>query len=128
MFEDGCWIVSYGMLSYGYDICCVDEFKIFININLMIVDLKNFDEGLFVDFKGDVCIILLNLFVLVCIVEYFCILCIVFIVCFGKLIYVCCGIIVNVMLFEFEWEGYVMLEFLNIMLLFVKIYVNEGVV
>lgn len=37
-------IVSYGVSSYGYDIRCADEFKIFTNINSTIVDPKNFDE------------------------------------------------------------------------------------
>ncbi|WP_444551028.1 dCTP deaminase domain-containing protein, partial [Burkholderia pseudomallei] len=50
--EDGRKIVSYGTSSYGYDIRCADEFKIFTNINSTIVDPKNFDEGSFVDFKG----------------------------------------------------------------------------
>ncbi|HEV3422233.1 MAG TPA: dCTP deaminase, partial [Paraburkholderia sp.] len=53
--EDGRKIVSYGTSSYGYDIRCADEFKIFTNINSTIVDPKNFDEKSFVDFKGDVC-------------------------------------------------------------------------
>ena len=47
-------IVSYGTSSYGYDIRCADEFKIYTNINSTIVDPKNFDEQSFVDFKGDV--------------------------------------------------------------------------
>ena len=42
-------IVSYGVSSYGYDIRCADEFKIFTNINSTIVDPKNFDENSFVD-------------------------------------------------------------------------------
>ena len=50
-------VVSYGTSSYGYDIRCSDEFKIFTNINSALVDPKNFDENSFVDFKGDVCII-----------------------------------------------------------------------
>ena len=33
-------IVSYGTSSYGYDIRCADEFKIFTNINSTIVDPK----------------------------------------------------------------------------------------
>ena len=45
-------IVSYGTSSYGYDVRCADEFKIFTNINSTIVDPKNFDERSFVDFKG----------------------------------------------------------------------------
>lgn len=55
--SEGRRIVSYGTSSYGYDIRCANEFKIFTNINSTIVDPKNFDEKSFVDFKGDVCII-----------------------------------------------------------------------
>ena len=33
-------IVSYGTSSYGYDVRCADEFKIFTNINHAIVDPK----------------------------------------------------------------------------------------
>ena len=50
---DGRRIVSYGTSSYGYDVRCSDEFKIFTNINSTIVDPKNFDEKSFVDLKGD---------------------------------------------------------------------------
>ena len=48
-------IVSYGTSSYGYDVRCADEFKIFTNINSTIVDPKSFDEKSFVDFNGPVC-------------------------------------------------------------------------
>ena len=37
-------IVSYGTSSYGYDIRCADEFKVFTNVHSAIVDPKNFDE------------------------------------------------------------------------------------
>ena len=47
------------------------QFKIFTNINSTIVDPKNFDEGSFVDFKGDVCIIPPNSFALARTVEVF---------------------------------------------------------
>ncbi|HHB11802.1 MAG TPA: dCTP deaminase, partial [Chromatiales bacterium] len=50
-------IVSYGTSSYGYDVRCADEFKVFTNINSAIVDPKAFDEDSFVDVKSDVCII-----------------------------------------------------------------------
>ncbi len=43
-YVDGHKIVSYGTSSYGYDIRCADEFKIFTNINSTIVDPKAFDE------------------------------------------------------------------------------------
>ena len=64
-------IVSYGTSSYGYDVRCAEEFKIFTNINSTIVDPKNFDEKSFVDFKGPVCIIPPNSFALARTVEYF---------------------------------------------------------
>ena len=47
---DGKRIVSYGTSSYGYDIRCSDEFKIFTNIHSTVVDPKEFDEKSFVDF------------------------------------------------------------------------------
>ena len=37
---DGRRVVSYGTSSYGYDIRCAPEFKIFTNINIPIVDPK----------------------------------------------------------------------------------------
>jgi hypothetical protein len=50
---DGHKIVSYGTSSYGYDIRCAPEFKVFTNIHSTVVDPKNFDEKSFVDFHGD---------------------------------------------------------------------------
>ncbi len=77
-------IVSYGTSSYGYDVRCADEFKIFTNINSTIVDPKSFDEKSFVDFKGPVCIIPPNSFALASTVEYFRIPRTVLTVCLGK--------------------------------------------
>ena len=51
-------IVSYGTSSYGYDVRCSDEFKIFTNINSAIVDPKSFDQTSFVDVKSDVFLLL----------------------------------------------------------------------
>jgi deoxycytidine triphosphate deaminase len=64
-------VVSFGTSSYGYDIRCSNEFKIFTNINSAIVDPKQFDDTSFVDFEGDVCIIPPNSFALARTVEYF---------------------------------------------------------
>src|SRR3970040_1439704 len=50
-------IVSYGTSSYGYDVRCSREVKIFTNINSTIVDPKHFDPGSFVDIEKDVCIL-----------------------------------------------------------------------
>src|SRR6185437_2737523 len=69
--NDGGRIVSYGTSSYGYDVRCAGEFKIFTNINSTIVDPKDFDSRNFVDFSGDCCLIPPNSFALARTVEYF---------------------------------------------------------
>jgi dCTP deaminase len=123
--DDG--LISYGTSSYGYDVRCADEFKIFTNINSTIVDPKKFDERSFVDYRGEVCIIPPNSFALARTVEYFRIPRSVLVICLGKSTYARCGIIVNVTPLEPEWEGHVTLEFSNTTPLPAKIYANEGV-
>ena len=124
---DGRRIVSYGTSSYGYDVRCADEFKIFTNINNTIVDPKSFDPRSFVDFKGDECIIPPNSFALARTVEYFRIPRNVIVCCLGKSTYARCGIIVNVTPLEPEWEGIVTLEVSNTTPLPARIYANEGI-
>lgn len=120
-------LISYGTSSYGYDVRCAREFKIFTNINSAIVDPKNFDEASFVNVESDVCIIPPNSFALARTVEYFRIPRNVLTICLGKSTYARCGIIVNVTPLEPEWEGHVTLEFSNTTNLPAKIYANEGV-
>lgn len=120
-------IISYGVSSYGYDVRCATEFKIFTNINSAIVDPKAFDANSFVDVEADVCIIPPNSFALARTVEYFRIPRNVLTICLGKSTYARCGIIVNVTPLEPEWEGHVTLEFSNTTTLPAKIYANEGV-
>src|SRR4051812_16528279 len=83
-------IVSYGTSSYGYDVRCSNDFKIFTNINSTIVDPKAFDAGSFVDLRGDVCIIPPNSFALARTVEYFRIPRNVLVACLGKSTYARC--------------------------------------
>jgi dCTP deaminase len=123
---DGHKIVSYGTSSYGYDIRCAPEFKVFTNIYSTVVDPKNFDERSFVDIEADVCVIPPNSFALARTVEYFRIPRNVLTICLGKSTYARCGIIVNVTPFEPEWEGFVTLEFSNTTPLPAKIYAGEG--
>lgn len=120
-------VISYGCSSYGYDIRCSNEFKIFTNINSTIVDPKNFDQKSLVDFSGDVCVIPPNSFALTRTIEYFRIPRNVMTVCLGKSTYARCGIIVNVTPLEPEWEGHVTLELSNTTPLPARIYANEGV-
>jgi dCTP deaminase len=123
----GTKIVSYGTSSYGYDVRCSSEFKIFTNVHSTVVDPKHFDEKSFVDFHGDVCVIPPNSFALARTVERFRIPRNVLVITLGKSSYARCGIVVNVTPLEPEWEGYVTLEFSNTTPLPAKIYANEGV-
>lgn len=125
--QDNKKIISYGTSSYGYDVRCADQFKIFTNINSAIVDPKNFALDSFVDIRADVCIIPPNSFVLAHTIEYFKIPRNVLTICVGKSTYARCGIIVNVTPLEPEWEGHVTLEFSNTTNLPAKIYAHEGV-
>ncbi len=118
--------ISYGVSSYGYDMRVSDEFKIFTNVRSAVVDPKHFDTASFVDFRGDVCIIPPNSFVLARSVEYFRIPRQVLTICLGKSTYARCGLIVNVTPFEPEWEGFVTLEISNTTPLPAKVYANEG--
>lgn len=120
-------LISFGTSSYGYDVRCANEFKIFTNINSAIVDPKNFDANSFVDVVSDVCIIPPNSFALARTVEYFRIPRDVLAICLGKSTYARCGIIVNVTPLEPEWEGHITLEFSNTTTLPAKIYAYEGV-
>ena len=76
--------ISYGVSSYGYDARVSSEFKVFTNLDSVIVDPKNFNEKSFVDRSGDECIIPPNSFALARTVEYFKIPKDVLVICLGK--------------------------------------------
>ena len=119
-------VISYGLSSYGYDARVSDEFKIFHNMESVVVDPKDFSPKSFVDRKESVCIIPPNSFALARTVEYFRIPRDVLVICLGKSTYARCGIIVNVTPLEPEWEGHVTLEFSNTTTLPARVYANEG--
>ena len=121
-------IVSYGTSSYGYDIRCAPEFKVFTNIYSTVVDPKNFDEKSFVDIHSDVCVIPPNSFALARTLEYFRIPRNVLTICLGKSTYARCGIIANVTPAEAGWKGHLTLEFSNSSAADCRIYADEGVV
>lgn len=120
-------VISYGLSSYGYDIRVSDEFKIFTNVHSAVVDPKHFNSKSFIDYKGDICVIPPNSFVLAQTMEYFRIPRNVLTICVGKSTYARCGLIVNVTPFEPEWEGYVTLEISNTTPLPARVYANEGI-
>lgn len=119
--------VSYGVSSYGYDLRVADEFKIFTNLNTVVVDPKHFSEQSFVNHRGDHCIIPPNSFALARSVEYFRLPRNVLGICLGKSTYARCGIVVNITPLESEWEGHVTIEISNTTPLPAKIYANEGI-
>ena len=77
-------VISYGVSSYGYDVRCANEFKIFTNTFSSVVDPKNFDEKSFVDIQDSECIIPPNSFALARTVEYFKIPRSILTLCLGK--------------------------------------------
>ena len=88
--SDGKKLISYGTSSYGYDVRCSNEFKIFTNVHSALVDPKNFDPKSFVDIQSDSVIIPPNSFCLARTVEYFRIPRNVLTICLGKSTYARC--------------------------------------
>ena len=119
-------IISYGLSSFGYDARVSNEFKIFTDVDSVVVDPKNFKNNSFVSRTGSECVIPPNSFALASTVEYFKIPKNILVICLGKSTYARCGIIVNVTPLEPGWEGHVTLEFSNTTPLPAKIYANEG--
>jgi len=87
---DGKRVISYGTSSYGYDLRCANEFKIFTNVRGGIVDPKNFDDSVFVSHTGDYCDIPPNGFVLARTMEYMRIPRNTMTICLGKSTYARC--------------------------------------
>jgi len=120
-------VISYGVGSYGYDVRIADEFKIASDERASIIDPKNFNPDVFIDSKGEFCIIPPNSFILGRSMEYFRIPPKVMVLCFGKSTYARCGIVANITPLEPEWEGYITMAILNTSPLPAKIYSNEGI-
>ncbi len=64
--------ISHGLNSFGYDLRCGEEFKIFTNIKGATADPKNFSEDNFVTVKGEESVLIPpNSFALASSLEYF---------------------------------------------------------
>ena len=64
--------ISHGLNSFGYDLRCGAEFKIFTNIKGATADPKNFSEDNFITVKGEESILIPpNSFALASSLEYF---------------------------------------------------------
>lgn len=121
-------LVSYGISSYGYDVRCGNEFKIFTNINSAIVDPKAFTEDSFVTVNtDDYCIIPPNSFALTCTLEYVRMPRNVTALCMPKSTYARCGLLCSPTVIEAGWEGQITIEISNTTPLPAKVYANEGI-
>lgn len=120
-------VISSGVGSYGYDMRLADEFKIFRGGPGDVLDPKASNSDHFEGFKGDICVIPPNSFVLARSLEYFRIPRDVLVICFGKSTYARSGVIVNVTPLEPEWEGHVTISIANTSPAAVKLYAKEGI-
>jgi dCTP deaminase len=120
-------VISFGVGSYGYDMRIADEFKVFDAESAAFADPKGFADVHFKEFKGEVCVIPPNSYVLARSVEYFKIPRDILTITYGKSTYARSGIIVNVTPFEPEWEGYVTISIANLAPVPAKLYANEGI-
>lgn len=120
-------ILSYGLSSFGYDVRLSREFKIFTNINSVMIDPRNFDDRSYVDHIGDFVVIPPNGFILGLTEEYIRVPRDVLAVCLGKSTLARCGANVMITPLEPEWEGRVVIEVGNCTNLPLKIYAGDGV-
>jgi dCTP deaminase len=116
--------ISFGLSSYGYDFTLSDEFMIFKG---KIASPRRISENDFEKFKGEVCKIPANSFVLGRSEEYFKIPREVIGICFGKSTYARCGIVINVTPLEPEWEGYITIQIANLSSAESEVYAGEGI-
>jgi dCTP deaminase len=119
-------VISFGVSSYGYDIRISDEFKV-PSPGSGIIDPKNFDDSQFRDYKGDVCDIPANSYVICRSLEYLRIPREVLVLCFGKSTYARSGVLVNITPLEPEWEGHITISVSNTSPYPVRLYANEGI-
>ncbi len=125
--QKGNGVISFGLSSYGYDIRVADTFKIFTNVNSTVVDPKNFDPNAYVDFKGGVCVIPPNSFVLAHSVETMRMPRDVTGVVLCKSTYIRAGVLIPTTVLEAGWEGIITLEISNVTPLPARVYANEGI-
>ncbi len=119
-------VISFGVSSYGYDIRISDEFKM-PNPGGGIIDPKNFNDSHFRDYRGDICEMPANSYVICRSLEYLRIPRETLVLCFGKSTYARSGILVNITPLEPEWEGHITISVSNTSPFPVRLYANEGI-
>lgn len=118
-------VMSYGVSSYGYDFTLSEEFKIFKGDSPL--DPKKVKENYFVDFKGQICEIPPNSFILGRSIESFSIPRNIIGICYGKSSYARSGIVVYITPLEPEWQGHLTILIYNVSPALNRVYANEGI-
>jgi dCTP deaminase len=118
--------ISFGTSSYGYDLRISDEFMVMKSGGVL--DPKGDADSRFEKIKvKDNIVLAPNAVVLAKSVEYFKIPRDIITIAFGKSTYARCGLLVNVTPFEPEWEGFVTLSLVNVGVIPIRVYANEGI-
>ena len=119
--------ISHGLNSFGYDLRCGSEFKIFTNIKGATADPKNFSEDNFITVKGEESILIPpNSFALASSLEYFKMPRNVTGLVTAKSSYARCGLGTPPTVLEAGWSGNLVLEFSNHTSNQIKLYANSG--
>ena len=119
--------ISHGLNSFGYDLRCGSEFKIFTNIKGATADPKNFSEDNFVTVKGEEFILIPpNSFALASSLEYFKMPRNITGLVTAKSTYARCGLGTPPTVLEAGWHGNLVLEFSNHTSNSIKLYANSG--
>ena len=119
--------ISHGINSFGYDLRCGSEFKIFTNIKGATADTKNFSEDNFITVKGESSILIPpNSFALASSLEYFKMPRNVTGLVTAKSTYARCGLGTPPTVLEAGWVGNLVLEFSNHTSNQIRLYANSG--
>ena len=119
--------ISHGLNSFGYDLRCGSEFKIFTNIKGATADPKNFSEDNFITINGEDSILIPpNSFALASSLEYFKMPRNVTGLVTAKSTYARCGLGTPPTVLEAGWHGNLVLEFSNHTSNSIRLYANSG--
>ena len=119
--------ISHGLNSFGFDLRCGDEFKIFTNIKGATADPKNFTEDNFITVKGEPSVLIPpNSFALASSLEYFKMPRNVTGLVTAKSSYARCGLGTPPTVLEAGWHGNLVLEFSNHTSKQVRLYDNRS--
>ena len=119
--------ISHGLNSFGYDLRCGSEFKIFTNIKGATADPKNFSEDNFITVKNEDSILIPpNSFALASSLEYFKMPRNVTGLVTAKSTYARCGLGVPPTVLEGGWNVVLVLEFSNHTSNSIRLYANSG--